>query len=264
MAVDPVNKGVIYTVAAYGAGGVWKSTNAGVDWTQLFPSTSAYAQLVPNDFAGDVSMEATNPLHLAVSSHGGCNAPDPLGCIAESFDGGMTWPNIVSTPVAWGEQGGVQVVNATTWIWGSANAGMGAYVTTDNGKTWNHALPGGAGDANGEDTILPLKRAGDSAYYASSSQGAVRSTDGVTWSLAWAEKNNVVPNIRGVAFSSTTLYGSINSAFYAAPISDYASWSTISGPAGQTDSADFLAYDEVHHLLYASCWGGGLYRTVMP
>jgi hypothetical protein len=36
MAVDPVNKGTIYTVAAYGAGSVWKSTNGGVDWADLF------------------------------------------------------------------------------------------------------------------------------------------------------------------------------------------------------------------------------------
>ena len=38
MAVDPVNKGTIYTVAAYGAGSVWKSTNGGVDWVDLFPN----------------------------------------------------------------------------------------------------------------------------------------------------------------------------------------------------------------------------------
>jgi hypothetical protein len=264
MVVDPVNQGIIYTVAAYGAQGLWKSTNGGVDWTQLFPTTSAYAQLVPDDFVGNVSMDSANPLHLAVASHGTCNAPDPLGCIAESFDGGMTWPNIVSTPAGWGEQSGVQVVDATTWIWGSGGGGMGLYLTADNGKTWKQALPGGAGDANGEYSILPLKPASDGAYYASSSEGVVRSADGVSWSLAWGEENFIVAAVRGIAVSESTIYASLNNSFYGAPLSGYASWSQFSGPVGQTDSADFLAYDQGHRLLYASCWGGGLFRTVMP
>ena len=263
MIVDPVNQGVIYVVGAYGAEGLWKSTNGGVDWVQLFPSTSAFAQLVPYDFIGNVSMDAANPLHLAVASHGVCNAPYTNGCLAESFDGGQTWPNIVGTPAAWGEKGGVQIVDATTWIWGTGDNFDGLYVTTDNGTTWTQACPSRAGDGDGELTILPLGRASDGAYYVSSVEGVLRSTDGVSWSLAWGQQN--APQVMGIALSPTTIYGAEGQSFYSAPIADYANWSAMPGPTALTsnDYAEFLAYDGAHKLLYASTWSG-VYRFSIP
>jgi photosystem II stability/assembly factor-like uncharacterized protein len=264
MAVDPKNKGVIYTVAAYGANGLWKSTNDGVDWVQLLPSSTTYAQVAPMNFVGNVSMDAGNSMHLAIASHGPCSPPYSKGCIAESTDGGATWPSVVEMPVAWGEHSGVQIINATTLIWGSG--GMGLYLTQDNGKTWKQVLPAGGGDGFGQESILPLKPAVDGAYYAASNQGVVRSTDGIAWSLAWDRQNGTTPGITGIAVSGTTIYGSNNTAYFAAAIGAYGSWGQISPPPALTSNgnADFLAYDETHRLLYSSTWAGGLYRAVLP
>jgi hypothetical protein len=264
MTVDPVNQGVIYAVGAYGAEGLWKSTDGGVDWVQLFPSTSKFAQVVPYNFVANVSMDAANSMHLAVSSHGVCNDPYPLGCIAESFDGGATWPNIVSMPQSWAENGGVQIINATTWIWGGGDSELGLYVTTNNGQTWTQARPNDSGDGNGEFSTQPLERAVDGAYYASSLEGVIRSTDGITWSLAWGQnKSYQTAQVIGIAVSATTIYGSNQENFFSAPISDYTNWSSMAGPAGLSKGiTDFLAYDAAHHLLYASSWAGGLFRLV--
>jgi hypothetical protein len=264
MIVDPVNQGVLYVVGAYGAGGVWKSTDTGNSWLQLFPGTSAFAQLVPNNFIGNVAMDPTNPLHLVVASHGVCNAPYKLGCMAESFDGGMTWPNIVQIPgTGWGEDGGVEVINATTWLYGTGEAYSGLYVTTNNGKSWTQALPKGGGDVNEEFTILPLKKAIDGAYYAPSFQGVVRSTDGTNWSLAWGEKNFQGAGVVAIAESTTTIYASQNQVYYSAPISTPSNWSSLKGPnLGDPNAfAGFLAYDESHKVLYSSVWTG-LFRYV--
>jgi hypothetical protein len=264
MIVDPMNPGVIYADAAYGADGLWKSTNGGVDWTQLFPTSSPFATLVPYNFVNNVSMDPTNPMHLAVMSHGQCNDPYPLGCIAESFDGGATWPNIVSMPAAWGEKGGVQVVNATTWIWGGGDSNNGFYVTADNGKSWTNALPGGAG--MGENSTQPLARASDGAYYVPSGQGPLRSVDGVAWSPAWGQQNFQTAGISALAFTSTTLYGVDNQNFFSSPLGPGAHWSSFPGPTGLPSNgyAGFIAYDQSHHLLYVSCWQGGLFRYSIP
>jgi hypothetical protein len=260
--VDPVNRGVIYTVGAYGGGGLWKSSNGGVDWEQLFPTSSAFYEVLPNWFVGNVSMDPSNPLHLVVASHGTCNAPFTSGCFAETTDGGTTWGNFVQMPADWAEQGGVQVVNATTWVWGTGQAEEGTWVTTDNGKTWKQVLAPNAGDTNGEFTMQPLARASDGAYYTSSLEGVVRSTDGVAWSLVWAPKNNATPQTMGIASSPTTIYASRDTRFYSAPIGDYTNWSPMPGPPSFTGFAGFLGYDPTYHVLYASTWQGGLYRYV--
>jgi hypothetical protein len=254
MAVDPVHQGVIYAVAAYGAGSVWKSTDAGVDWMDLNPHGAGF-------FANNVSMDAHDPLHLVTMSHGSCS-DFANGCAVETFDGGKTWPNRVSLPAPWGERGGVDVINATTWILGYGNNGM--YVTTDNGKTWTRATQQGAGDATGEFSILPLAPAIDGAYYVDSFQGALRSTDGVSWSLVWGKKNGVYARLEALVVTPTTIYGGDNADFYSAPLSDYANWAPMKGPAVSNFFNTFMAYDPVHRVIYVSGWEGGMVRYVEP
>lgn len=269
MVVDPVHQGTIYAAAAYGTGYLWKSVNGGVDWVDIVASSAWYPFLYGSDadhnnsFVNNVSMDPADPLHLVAMSHGNCNPTYPNGCIAETMDGGLTWPNIVSMPQPWSEKGGVQIIDATTWIWGGGDQQLGLYVTTDNGKTWTQAIPGGSGDGMGELTTQPLERASDGAFYIGSIEGVLRSTDGVAWSRAWQPINFGNAVVMAVAVTSTTIYGS-DGQFYSAPLGDYSSWSPMTSPATQADPAEFLALDTAHHLLYASCWAGGLYRFGVP
>ena len=67
--------------------------------------------------------------------------------------------------------------------------------------------------------------------------------------------------------SSTTLYAADqwSPTFASAPISDPTKWTNMPAPAlRSSQGAPFLAYDEDHHLLYASTWPDGLWRLVTP
>jgi hypothetical protein len=259
MAVDPVSKGTIYVVGGYGPTSLWKSTNGGVDWTDLFPSGSEYHTHASYNFVNNVSMDPANHLHLAVATHGGCTAPYDPNCDAETFDGGATW-KLTKAPSSWPEGGGLFVLDEKTWLWSDPFGGL--WRTGDNAATFQKVHDGYGG--NGEFTTSPLVSASDGAYYLSSIQGILQSADkGQTWSQVRKDGKWV-----GFAMSSTTLYAADqwSPTFASAPISDPTKWTIFSPPPGLPDNqgAPFLAYDEDHHLLYASTWPGGLWRIVMP
>jgi photosystem II stability/assembly factor-like uncharacterized protein len=275
MAVDPTQMGVIYSLSLYGSEGLWKSTDGGANWTQLFPMGSQWASTVPYDFTNNVSMDPTNHLHLLVMSHGACNAPYSVGCEAESNDGGNNW-TLTAMPTSWGEGGGVQLLNATSWIWGGAEGNSGTYLTTDHGGTWMPVAPGGTGDANGEFASRPLVPAPDGALYVTTLQGVLRSTDG---GMNWT------PIKFGRSVGLTVANGNLIAAdqwsptFYKASLSDPMTWSSFPAPPNlaQSQGCSWLDYDAAHHVLYASCLStaapfqmismgvpGSVWRTLLP
>lgn len=259
MAIDPVTRGTIYLVGGYGALSLWKSTNGGVDWTDLFPSTSEYATHAGYNFVNNVSMDPSDHLHLAVATHGTCTAPYAPNCDAETFDGGKTWQLSIA-PSGWPEGGGLFVLDAKTWLWCDPFGGI--WRTGDDTKSFQKVHDGYGG--NGEFTTRPLVPASDGAYYLSSIQGILRSPDmGKTWTQVRQDGKWV-----GFAMSSTTLYAADqwSNTFASAKISDPTKWTSILPPDGlaSNQGAPFLAYDEDHHLLYASTWPGGLWRLVTP
>jgi photosystem II stability/assembly factor-like uncharacterized protein len=261
MALDPVDEGTIYWVRGYGGGSLFKSTDGGVNWTDLFPVGSAYAVAQGDQrFVNNVSMDPADHRHLVISTHGGCAAPYDTTCNAETFDGGATW-RLTRAPMGWVETGGIYLLDATTWLWSAPFGGM--WRTTDNGQTWKQTLEGYG--AAGEFTNQASVPASDGAYYfPSSTQGVLRTTDrGLTWTRLHAEGKSV-----GFAMSSTTLFiaeQDVNR-FYSASIADPTTWTSIAPPSdlGGDRGAPFLTYDEDHHLLYASSWQYGLHRLVVP
>ncbi|HEV8247995.1 MAG TPA: hypothetical protein VGP93_19610, partial [Polyangiaceae bacterium] len=259
IAVDPVEQGTIYLVGGYGALSLWKSTNSGVDWTNLFPADSEYATHAGYDFVNNVSMDPSDHLHLAVATHGSCSAPYDPNCDAETTDGGVTWTVSVA-PSHWPEGGGLFVLDATTWLWCDPFGGI--WRTQNNGGSFDKVWDGYGG--NGEFTNHPLYPASDGAYYLSSIQGILRSTDsGATFTQVKNDGKFV-----GFAMSSTTLYAADqwSPSFATATISAPTTWTSFPAPPGLPDNqgAPYLEYDEDHHLLYASTWPGGLWRIVTP
>jgi hypothetical protein len=266
--------GIIYTLSFYGSGGLWKSNNGGVDWTQLFPMGSTWASTVPYDFTNNVSMDPTNHQHLLVMSHGACSAPYPVGCEAESNDGGDHW-TLTPMPTSWGEGGGVQLLNATSWIWGGAEGASGTYLTLDNGRTWKPVAQGGSGDANGEFSSRPLAPAPDGALYVSTLQGVLRSADGgMTWTAIKFGRVVGLTVAGGVLIASDQW----SPTFYESSLTDPATWSPFpSPPLAPNQGCSWLDYDAAHHVLYASCFStaapfqsismgvpGSVWRTLVP
>jgi len=253
IAIDFVTPGVMYLVGGYGGLNLWKTTNGGVDWDPLFTADSDYGKATHQSradlFVNNVSMDPTNPLHLVIDTHGG-------SVEAETFDGGKTW-KITTTPLPWGENGGVMLLNATSWLWGGGETPDGLYLTTDNGTSWNKV---GSFAANGEGANEPITKLSDGAYYLATLSGMIRSTDALTWTQVSQDR------VVGFASGDGRMYASDQwtPSFHTAKISDPTKWSAVPAPNGfpAGQGCPYLDYDSAHHLLYASCFAGGVWRLV--
>jgi hypothetical protein len=269
LVVDPIAKGTIYVVGAYGPQGLFKSTNGGVDWVQLFPPSSQFAHVVGYNFASNVSMDPNDHNHLVVGTHATCAAPfDPV-CQAESTNGGATW-NIVKIPNpagSWVERSGTYVVNATSWLYTTLASGI--FLTTDHGASFKNITPSGvSGAAGGEFTHRPLSKSAGGYYYlpAFNKSGLLRSTDGLAWSVVPGVPSNLGTELCVTAGAGNVYVGDFQSGnYYVAPESDLTHWSQLPTPYPVTQSAQgpiFLEYDEAHHVLYSSDFTGGTWRIV--
>jgi photosystem II stability/assembly factor-like uncharacterized protein len=256
IAIDPVDRGTIYLVGGYGPLSAYKSTNGGVDWVDLFPADSEYAQVQEYRFVNNISIDPYDHRHLLITTHGDCRVYGG-GCYGESLDGGETW-RLGASPTGWAEGGGVMLLNDRTWLWNDPFGGI--WRTEDNGATNTRALEGYGG--NGEFTNGPIIPASDGAYYLSSIGGVLRSDDqGRTWERVGTSRTV------GLALSSTTIYAADqwSNHFLYARIASPTEWTDlppVPGARGE-QGAPFLAYDEAHHVLYASMWPDGLWRMVV-
>jgi hypothetical protein len=251
--IDFTNNEILYAINGYGAGGLWKSTNGGVDWDQTIPGDSDVGKTLYGNFTNEVAMDPTDPAHLIVTPHGSCSGLVNGGCIGETTDGGATWRAIASPSN--GEGGGPYMLDKKTWLIASG----GLYRTSDAGKTWQQAAPSGA-DAMGGGN--PLYRSDAGTYFIPAMQGVLRSDDGASWTL--------LPCGRTVGFtgSNLNLYGGDqwSSTYRTASLTDPTTWKSFPTPKGLPDGygPPYMAYDQGHKILYSSNFYGGVWRVVTP
>jgi len=260
MAADPVAPGVLYTIAIYGAQGMWKSINGGVDWDPLFPADSEVAKTVAYNFIDSISMDPTDHQHLVIGTHAECLAPYAPTCEAESKDGGATWRLFKQPGTGWQEQAGPFVLGATSWLYGAPS---GLYLTTDSGATWKDVGPSGASFGGGEVENHEIRRGRDGTYYLTTYQGIAKSSDGHAWSL--------IPNSGGRSVGFAACNGQLYSSdqwsggYHTASDADTTKWTVVPPPpAPGNQGAPFVDCDAPHHLLYSSNFAGGLWRLVLP
>ncbi|HRD40881.1 MAG TPA: glycosyl hydrolase, partial [Bacteroidia bacterium] len=139
IAVNPNNKSEWYIVAA--AGGVWKTTNAGVTFNPIFDGQGAYS-------IGCISIDPNNSNVIWVGT-GENNNQRAVGYgdgVYKSEDGGKTWKNV---GLGKSEHIGMIAIDPTNSdnvlvaaygpLWNSGGE-RGIYKTTDGGKTWKQVL----------------------------------------------------------------------------------------------------------------------------
>lgn len=164
--VDPNNENIWYAGAP--AGGIWKSTNAGASWTNLF---SDFLQIGVSGIAVD-----PNNSNIIYISTGDDDARDSYSIgVFKSTDGGATWnetglnPN--TTPLGNSFTTNEITIDPTNSdiVWVGSNNGL--YQTIDGGTTWNNKL---------EENITDFKlKPGDSnTIYAVDFNTFYKSTDG--------------------------------------------------------------------------------------
>jgi hypothetical protein len=263
-AVDPVDPNVLYTNSGYGSNGLFKSTDGGVNWVDVWSGSSqpTLGKSFTYNFANVVAIDPNDHEHVLLTFHEACLPPHPATCIAETMDGGSTWRLIDGDPSWNGNEG--QVIfflnDSKTWLWGSQTNGF--YRSGDNGQTWE-AIP------NMTTSHLQgsqIHRTASGAFFVAGADGVWTSPDGLAsnWSLV----PDTGPIVGGLVSDGTTMFTSTcyfgnfcNPRYLRSPETDGHTWTAIPSPT--MSQGGTLAYDEGHHLLYSSNLDAGMWRVVV-
>jgi photosystem II stability/assembly factor-like uncharacterized protein len=260
MQADPVDQGVLYAVSGYGAESLWKTTDGGYSWSDVLAGTE-YETHADYRFVNNVSLDPTDHQHVVVSTHGGCSAPYDPSCIAETKDGGRSW-RVLRAPEGWVEGGGLILVKGALWIW----CGSSMMVTTDAGESWSTDALAAGGSCEAEYTIRSFVPAANGKYYLGSRNGVLRSADGASWEHVPGSSGTMVM----IAQGSTQLFAANQwqPSLQSVSLGDDQQWNDLAAPPqiamGSDGGIPFLAYDDAHHILYASMFSGGVARMVVP
>ncbi|WP_297868648.1 T9SS type A sorting domain-containing protein [uncultured Flavobacterium sp.] len=161
--VDPSNPSVIYLGAP--AGGIWKSTNNGTNWT---PLTDDLPQIGVSGIAVDYS--DSNTIYIAT---GDKDAGDSY-CVGvyKSTDGGLTWNPTGTMGGSNPSRAGDIIIHPTNnqILWCATSNGI--YKTTNAGISWTQVQAGDFSQGN-----IRLKPGDPTKVYASSENSFFRSVD---------------------------------------------------------------------------------------
>ena len=262
LAIDPITPDTMYAVQGYGKPGLWKSTDAGVNWDQLL-SADILDVFNANGQITSVAMEPDDPWHLVVESHAqGTGVCATNTCLAESKDSGATW-TLLSIPQLWSENSGVVLLSKTTWLYTALFGGL--WVTIDEGKTWQKASDAYA-TANYYEPFI-WQDANGVYYLPTHQQGLLHSDpmDPTKWSTIPNTANGTV-----LFPSEKSLYmaDEFNTDYFIASQGAPGTWTQFPGPPqgkpnSQGGAGVYLSYDKVHHLLYSANFDAGLWRVVV-
>lgn len=272
LAIDQVTPDVMYTAEGYGASGLWKSTNAGVDWQQVLTAdiTSAF-------YSGgqitSISIDPTDHTHLVVESHGNCASGG--FCAAESSDSGATWTLVdLSSVGMWQEGSAIAIVNRKNWMMCAVFGGL--FRTGDEGASWQSIDAGGALPVcNNYEPIL--WQAANGAYYlpaiAYAGPGLLQSqpNDTTSWSIVpnSPQASLLIPTDDNLFLARAD--ESAPAGYWTASQSDPTTWQSIPGPPSGDPTvsgnigggAEDVAYDGTHHAIYVATNSTGLWQSVI-
>jgi hypothetical protein len=246
---------VLYTTNLYGKSwGVFKSTNGGVDWDPLFPTTGDVPTYAARGaFALLISMDPTDHRHLVVAFHDGCTGPYAPDCVAETSDSGATWRLVsVPNPTHGVDGNGVVVLDTDRWLYGLDS--YGEWVTLDRGAHWTQVFNDGS--HRHYQSSLGIH------FVPTHHHGLLRSTDLLHWTA--------IPKTEGIGSpigDGRTMYGSLDCSssnghcYTTSPDGDGENWTSIASEV-TLNSTGNGAWDPDHHILYSSNSISGLWRVV--
>ncbi|MFH1050286.1 MAG: T9SS type A sorting domain-containing protein [bacterium] len=132
VAIHPSIAGTVYIGAA--AGGIWKTTNAGTNWTPIFDYENGIG-------FGSLSIDVNNPdIIYAATGEAVLNSAAPIYLSAgvyKSTDAGNSWLSIGLTNVGAFSKIYVHPLNSNKVVGGVVGFNGGFYYSTDAGESWN-------------------------------------------------------------------------------------------------------------------------------
>jgi hypothetical protein len=179
IAVDPTNRSTVYVAtdaSVFGFGGVFRSHDGGITWTQI--SNDQQAQVI----FGQLIVDPANPSVLYLTCSQG---------VRRSSDGGATWPLVLTGRAVTAACTGLVLDPTNTSTLYAAIAGVGVFKTTTGGQGGNAdwtKLGSGLPTSGFSNVRLALCGANPATVYASVRTTAgfqmFRTTDGgLTWAL---------------------------------------------------------------------------------
>jgi hypothetical protein len=144
---DPATSPTIY-LALFQAGGIWKSTNFGVDWTNVWNNNIFLEDGVTNifsdvgsDMSGVMITDSLGPNHLLAYLHGYWGSGNNNG-VFESTNGGGKWVVHKSQTFNFTAHADVLFpIDSSTWCVSHGYPGD-VYRTTNAGASWSIVQPG--------------------------------------------------------------------------------------------------------------------------
>jgi hypothetical protein len=262
--VDPVDPQTIYTNSGYGSNGLFKSTDGGVNWIDVWSLTSqpVLGKSFTYNFANVIAIDPWDHQHILLTFHEPCQPPHPGTCIVESKNGGSTWRIIDGEPGWEGNEGQVIffLTDSKTWLWGSQTSGF--FRSGDSGETWQ-AIPGMTTSHLQSSELIRTK---NGTFFIAGADGIWRSPDGAasTWKLV----PDTGPIVGGLVTDGTNMYASTcyfpdfcEPRYLKSPEGDGQKWTQM--PSPKMTMGGTMGYDAGHHLLYSSNLAAGMWRVVV-
>ncbi|MCI0437157.1 MAG: hypothetical protein L0271_26505 [Gemmatimonadetes bacterium] len=183
IAAHPTNADVLYIGGAQG--GVWKTTNGGLDWTPLTDGECSLAMgsIALDPANPDIVYAGTGELHFSGDSYYGCG-------VLRSTDAGVTWTQLGASTFDT-NTGGARIskvivdprgAGSATTSTVYASSSFGVHKSTDSGVTWRRTLDGVATDLVQHATSPNTLWAALGVPSGNTANGVYRSDDGgETW-----------------------------------------------------------------------------------
>jgi hypothetical protein len=268
---NPSTPFTIYINQGYGSGGIWKSTNGGNDWAQVW-NNNIYETDGTTNISCDVGADilwivipdpsdvnhVVTCLHSYHNGYAGCGTVNHNG-LFESFDGGGKW-TFKQVPFAFDAHGDVfRAIDKNTWLIGHGQTGnpIDLWRSTDAGANWARVSTMGIG-------CLSICKAGSAIY--ATGNGLFKSTDnGATWTQLSANKTSTV------VATATKVYTSYSPGWNEPPQYRHASLSNdkvwTDDPAPSNAQGGFSAgvtFDGKNYVILNANWQAGVWRYVEP
>jgi hypothetical protein len=271
---NPATPPAIYVTQLFGSGGIWKSTDGAVSWTNVWDKNIYAPDGVTNissDVGGDIhSVHIVAPSqkdHLIVSLHGYSGSGGNNG-VFETIDGGGKWIVHKSATFSFQPHNDVLFpIDAVTWMVtpGTVSSRLDMFRTTDGARNWT-----GLGEAPARAIGRSFTKAGSTIYAGTDyNSNVVKSTD---QGASWTKLPNSGGQISWVVTTATKVYASggysIEPTIRHALLTNDATWVTDLPSSGKSANANGhdakVTFDGTHYIIIAAQHVAGVKRYIEP